>query len=83
MQPVTTVLTEIVMQHVMHHPEHMRLRRIPAMSYIFINGGIFSVVQHLSDPTPPVTYEELTEGLADMVSHYVAREMQLTRTPEA
>ena len=79
MQPVTTVLTEIVMQHVMHHPEHMRLRRIPAMSYIFINGGIFSVVQHLSDPTPPVTYEELTEGLADMVSHYVAREMQLTK----
>ena len=62
----------------MHHPEQMRLRRIPTMSYIFINGGIFSVVQHLSNPNPPITYEELTEGLAEMVSHNVGREMQLT-----
>ena len=77
MQPVTTVLTEIVMQHVLHHPEQMRIRSIPAMSYIFINGGIFSV-QHLSNPNPPITYEELTQGLADMVDHYVVREMQLT-----
>ena len=82
MQPITNVLGEIVMQHVMHHPEQMRLRRIPVMSYIFINGGIFAVVQHLSNPNPPITYEELTEGLADMVSHYVAREMQLTRAKE-
>ncbi|MCA9579252.1 MAG: TetR/AcrR family transcriptional regulator [Polyangiales bacterium] len=78
MQPVTTVLTEIVMQHVLHHPEQMRIRSIPAMSYIFINGGIFAVVQHLSNPNPPITYEELTQGLADMVDHYVVREMQLT-----
>ena len=39
----------------MHHPEQMRLRRIPTMSYIFINGGIFSVVQHLSNRNPPIT----------------------------
>ena len=78
MQPVPTVLTEIVMQHVLHHPEQMRIRSIPAMSYIFINGGIFAVVQHLSNPNPPITYEELTQGLADMVDHYVVREMQLT-----
>ena len=78
MQPVTTVLTEIVMQHVLHHPEQMRIRSIPAMSYIFINGGIFAVVQHRWNPNPPITYEELTQGLADMVDHYVVREMQLT-----
>ncbi|MCC2638694.1 MAG: TetR family transcriptional regulator [Moraxellaceae bacterium] len=76
--PISRLLMEIVMQHVMHHPEHMRLRHIPAMSYIFINGGIFSVVRHLSDPNPPISYEELTQGLADMVSHYVAQELLLT-----
>jgi AcrR family transcriptional regulator len=85
--PISKILTEIVMQHIMHHPEHMRLRRIPAMSYIFINGGIFSVVRHLSDPNPPITYEELAQGLADMVDHYVAQELLLTapapRAPHA
>lgn len=79
MGPITQILSEIVMQHVMHHPEHMRLKHIPAMSYIFINGGIFAVVRHLSDPTPPVSYEQLTQGLADMVSHYVAQELLMSQ----
>jgi hypothetical protein len=48
------------------------------MSYIFINAGIFSVVRHLSDPNPPISYAELTQGLADMVDHYVAQELLLT-----
>lgn len=78
MGPITKLLMEIVLQHVMHHPEHMRLRNIPSMSYIFINGGIFSVVRHLSDPNPPITYEELGQGLADMVDHYVQQELLLT-----
>ncbi|MDP2226305.1 MAG: TetR/AcrR family transcriptional regulator [Moraxellaceae bacterium] len=78
MEPITRLLMEIVMQHVLHNPEHMRLRRIPAMSYIFINGGIYSVVQHLSDPNPVISYEELSQGIADMVSHYVAQELLLT-----
>lgn len=83
MGPVAQVLAEIAMQHVMHHPEHMRLRRIPAMLYIFINGGVFAVVRHLSDPNPPVSYDELAQGLADMVSHYVAQEMLLTQADPA
>jgi AcrR family transcriptional regulator len=78
MGPITRLLMEIVMQHVMHHPENMRLRRIPAMSYIFINGGIFTVVQHLSTPNPPISYDELVQGLADMVDHYVQQELLLT-----
>lgn len=76
--PISQLLMEVVMQHVMHHPEHMRLRRLPAMSYIFINAGIFSVVRHLSEPNPPISYEELAQGLADMVDHYVAQELLLT-----
>ncbi len=81
MGPVTRILNEIAMQHVMHHPEHMRLRHIPAMLYIFTNGGIFAVVRHLSEPNPPISYEELTRGLATMVNHYVAQELLLTATP--
>ena len=43
----------------------------------FINGGIFALVQHLSNPNPPITFDELSEGLAAMVSHCVERELQL------
>ena len=65
------------MQHVLNNPEHMRLTRLGPMTYIFINGGIFTIVRHLSEPNPPISYEELVNGLADMVAHYVEREMQL------
>lgn len=77
LEPVTKILTELVMQYVMHNPGSRVLRNIPTMSYIFINGGVFAVVRHLSDPNPPMTYEELSRGLADMVGHYAARELQL------
>ncbi len=77
LDPIVKILSELVMNHLMHHPENMRLRNIPAMSYIFINGGVFAVIRHLSDPSPPVSFEELTQGLADMVGHFVAYERLL------
>lgn len=77
LDPIVKILSELVMNHLMHHPENMRLRNIPAMSYIFINGGVFAVIRHLSDPSPPVSFDELTQGLADMVGHYVAYERLL------
>jgi len=78
LQPVTQVLSEIAMQYVMYHPEVTRIRRLPVMLYVFINGGIFAIVQHLSNPHPTMTFDELSEGLAAMVGHYVDRELQLT-----
>lgn len=77
-EPISQILMQLVMQHVMHNPQNMRLRNIPTMSYIFINGGIFAVVRHLSDPNPAISYEELSHGLADMVGHYVDQELLLT-----
>jgi len=78
LEPVTRILMELVMQYIMHNPASSRLRNIPTMAYIFINGGIFAVVRHLSDPCPPMSYEELASGLADMVGHYVAQELVLS-----
>lgn len=77
LEPIVQMLTQLVTSHLMHHPENMRIRDIPAMSYIFINGGMFAVIRHLSDPNPPVTFKELTRGLANMVAHYVAHERLL------
>ena len=75
--PVNKILGELVMQHLLHHPENLKVRRIPTMTYIFINGGIFALIRHLSDPNPPVTFDELVDGLAVMVGHYVAQEQML------
>jgi hypothetical protein len=63
----------------MHHPETLQIRNIPTMSYIMINGGIYSVIRHLCDPVPPISFDELAEGLANMVSHYTERELALVR----
>ncbi len=71
------ILQELLIQYAMHNPDVLRLRGLPTMTYIFINGGIFAVVRHLSDPNPPISYEELARGLADMVGHYAAHEARL------
>lgn len=79
LEPVQRLLLDIVMQHMMRHPETAKVRNIPAMTYIYINGGIFAVVRHLSEPNPSVTFEELAQGLSDMVGHYVDQELTLAK----
>jgi len=78
-EPLQQTLSELVTQYLMHHPETLQIRNIPTMSYIMINGGIYSVVRHLCDPSPPISFDELAEGLANMVSHYTERELALVR----
>lgn len=81
--PVEKALFDLVMQFVMRRPEAARLRNVSTMSYLFIHSGIFTMIRFLTDPHPPMTFEELTEGLIDMVSHYVERELQLVDAGEA
>lgn len=69
------VLMELLMLYVLHNPASVPMRNLPTMAYIFINGGIFAVVRHLSDPNPPISYEDLARGLADMVGHYAKYEL--------
>jgi AcrR family transcriptional regulator len=67
-KPLQKVLTELLLQYVMRHPELMRSRNLQTMGYIYIYGGTFTVIRHLSDPAPPITFDELARGLADMVA---------------
>ncbi len=68
LKPLQKVLTDLAMQYVMHHPELMRGADLPTMSYIFIYGGTFTVIRHLSDPNPPMSFDSLARGLANMVA---------------
>ncbi len=76
---VSRSLGDIIVQYLLHNPKYAGMQRFAAMSYIFVNAGMFTVIRHMSDPNPPITYDELVDGLAHMVSHYVRMERQLAR----
>lgn len=76
LEPINKILMDLVVQYVMHHPEVMKIRNIPVMSYIVINGGMFSVIRHLGETSPMITFDQLAEGLVNMVGHIVDGEMR-------
>lgn len=75
-EPVHKVLTDFLIQYMMQNPEVSRAKNIPALSYILINGGIHTVVNHISDPNPPITFEELADTFGAIIGHYGARELK-------
>ncbi|MEL0029024.1 MAG: TetR/AcrR family transcriptional regulator [Perlucidibaca sp.] len=77
MEPLIRFFSDLIVQYLMRHPELARIGRLATMSYIFMHSGIATVIRHMSDPSPPISYEELVDGLAHMVNHYVVREQQL------
>jgi AcrR family transcriptional regulator len=80
---VSRSLGDIIVQFLLHNPEYAGLQRFAAMSYIFVNAGMYTVIRHMSDPNPPISYDDLVDGLAHMVSHYVRMERQLARRQQA
>lgn len=76
LEPINKILNDLVVQYVMHHPEIMRMHNLPVMSYIIINGGIFSVIRHLGESAPMLTFDQLAGGLADMAKHVIDGEMR-------
>lgn len=76
-EPLNKALMSLLMQYLMHRPELLRIRNIPAMSYIFINSAVLTVLRHLRDPNPPITFQQLSRGIAEMIEHYAAHELWL------
>ncbi|WP_410212042.1 TetR/AcrR family transcriptional regulator [Aquirhabdus sp.] len=67
---IETALMEFAMRYAMHNPKFLRLENMATINYICITGGIFSVIRHLSTPTPNVTFDQLLEGLSRMTTSY-------------
>jgi AcrR family transcriptional regulator len=70
MESVNKTLMELVMQYLMAHPQYMKIRDFPALSYVFINGGIFLVLRHLSSEKPLISFEQLGQMYADLFGTY-------------
>ncbi len=75
LEPINQLLMNLLVQYVMHHPQLTRLGNLPAMGFIMINGGVFTVIRYLTDPNPAVDFDDLVRGLGDMVAHFVDGEL--------
>lgn len=69
LEPVRRVLSSFAMQYLAHHPEYTRVPGIPVKAYIMIYGGMATLIQQLSEAHPIISFEALSEGLADMVRY--------------
>ncbi|MBZ2190544.1 TetR/AcrR family transcriptional regulator [Alcanivorax sp. JB21] len=79
-EPVKRVLSDLAMQYLSHNPQYARLPNIPVMAYIIIQGGIASMISQLSEDNPTISFDQLAEGLADMVGYMIEggmREVEL------
>lgn len=74
LEPAARLLQNVVAQHALHHPETMRIRDLPTMAYLVVNGGLALVLRYYTDPHPPISFERFSEGLAQFVGHYVTQE---------
>lgn len=70
-EPVQRALGDLAMQYLTHNPEYARLPDIPTKAYIMIHGGIATMIQQLSEENPTISFEQLAEGLADMVRYMI------------
>lgn len=69
-EPIRQMLMQLVMAYVMAKPEYARVSDLKTIAYIMVNAGIFMMLHHLSDPNPPITFEQLCDGLAGIVRRH-------------
>ena len=67
-QPIINrVLIDLLMKYLVKHPELAKVPNIPGTSYFLIQGGSYAVMNHLMDPAPSVSFDELADAIAKMV----------------
>lgn len=79
LEPIQRVLTDVAMQYLLQHPQYLQARNTPVSIYIFIHGGMHAFIHHLNETNPVISHDQLVDGLANMIGHYVEREMQITQ----
>lgn len=63
-------LMQALTDYLMAKPQYTRVPDLQTMSYIFIHGGMFVVLRHLSSECPPFSFDQLRDGLARLVASY-------------
>lgn len=73
-EQVSKMLSDFAVQFILAKPQYAQLKNLQTMIYVFINAGIFNVMRNISTDNPPVSFEDMTEGLVTMVTSYVKTE---------
>lgn len=71
LDPIRQMLMQLVTAFIMNKPEYGAIKDLPTMAYIMVNTGIYMMLHHLSDPKPPISFEQLCDGLAGIVRRYI------------
>lgn len=75
MEPVHKMLNDIFLRYLLQHPQYTRIPDLATAHYIFLTGGMLSVLHFLGEDNPPISFDELVNGLARMVNHYADGEL--------
>lgn len=70
-EPVRQMLMQLVMAYIISKPQYVVTGDVQTLAYIMINAGIFMMLHHLVDPNPPISFDQLCDGLADIVRRYI------------
>jgi len=76
LDPIRQMLMQLVTAFIMNKPEYGAIKDLPTMAYIMVNTGIYMMLHHLSDPKPPISFEQLCDGLAGIVRRYISSAAQ-------
>ena len=77
-EPIERELRDLALQYLLQHPAYLKTKSNPSISiYIFIHGGVHAFIHHMNERNPVISFEELIDGLANMIGHYLEREMQM------
>lgn len=70
---INKLLRDLAGRYIIHHPEYAAVPQLHVISYIAIHGGVAVVSQHLGENPPIVPFDDLVDGLADMVERMAIR----------
>lgn len=68
--PIRQLLMQLVTAIIMNKPHYARAPDLQVMAYIMVNSAIFMTLHYLSTPNPPITFDQLCDGLAGIIKRY-------------
>lgn len=70
-QPIREMLMNLVVQLIASRPEYAHLKNVDTMAYIMINSSIYLFIDHLSSEQPPISFDQLVDGLVAVIYRFV------------
>lgn len=77
-EPVRQLLMQLVTTFIMSKPHLAALPDTKVMAYIIINSSIFMILHHLTSPNPPITFNQLCDGLAGIIKRHIESAVPLS-----